>query len=196
MSASSVCLQHQLPAVVPGPIRPVALQPTDLIRGHPREAGNAVGAARVEVDGPTASVVPMFGRHRCKREGRPPCSLNAQPSHVFTLHGVDESERPVLRRELRRGQVEAFFAKLEPSEVVLGACGAAHRWGCRLSAPGHTVKLVPPQYVKPEPAPAKAGVKHGKNGRIRACPRAGQGRTRGPRRSARRRRGRRCALCR
>jgi transposase len=33
--------------------------------------------------------------------------------HVFTLHGVDEQERPVLRRELKRGQVESFFAKQE-----------------------------------------------------------------------------------
>jgi hypothetical protein len=31
--------------------------------------------------------------------------------HVFTLHGFDEQERPVLRRELRRGQVETFFGK-------------------------------------------------------------------------------------
>ena len=39
--------------------------------------------------------------------------------HVFTLHGVDEQERPVLRRELRRSQVEAFFGKQEATEVVL-----------------------------------------------------------------------------
>ena len=38
--------------------------------------------------------------------------------HVFTLHGVDEQERSVLRREIRRGQVEVFFAKQDPTEVV------------------------------------------------------------------------------
>ena len=32
--------------------------------------------------------------------------------HVFTIHGVDEQERPVLRREIKRAQVEPFFAKL------------------------------------------------------------------------------------
>jgi transposase len=81
--------------------------------------------------------------------------------HVFTLHGVDQAERPVLRRELRRGQVEAFFAKLPASEVVLEACGAAHHWGRLLMALGHRVKLIPPQYVKPF-------VKRGKNDRIDA----------------------------
>jgi transposase len=81
--------------------------------------------------------------------------------HVFTLHGVDESERPVLRRDLRRTQVEAFFARQAPTEVVLEACGAAHHWGRRLAALGHRVKLIPPQYVKPF-------VKRGKNDRLDA----------------------------
>jgi len=69
--------------------------------------------------------------------------------HVFTLHGVDEGECPVLRRELRRSQMAGFFAKQEPTEVVLEACGSAHHWGRQLAAFGHRVKLVPPQYVKP-----------------------------------------------
>lgn len=69
--------------------------------------------------------------------------------HVFTLHGVDQEERPVLRRELRRGQVEAFFARLAPTEVVLEACGGSHHWGRLLSGLGHQVRLIPPQYVKP-----------------------------------------------
>ena len=69
--------------------------------------------------------------------------------HVFTLHGVDADERPVLRRELRRGQVEAFFAKQEATEVVLEACGGSHHWGRLLTQLGHQVRLIPPQYVKP-----------------------------------------------
>jgi transposase len=78
--------------------------------------------------------------------------------HVFTLHGVDEAERPALRRGLRRGQVVRFFGQQEPTEVVLEACGSAHHWGRQLSALGHRVKLIPPQYVKPF-------VKRGKNDR-------------------------------
>ena len=69
--------------------------------------------------------------------------------HVFTLHGVDAQERPLLRRELRRGQVEAFFAKLAPTEVALEACGGSHHWARLLSGYGHQVRLIPPQYVKP-----------------------------------------------
>ena len=69
--------------------------------------------------------------------------------HVFTLHGVDDQEHPVLRRELRRAQVEAFFAKQDATEVVLEACGGSHHWGRLLSRLGHRVRLIPPQYVKP-----------------------------------------------
>ena len=34
--------------------------------------------------------------------------------HVFTLHGVDEQERPVLRRNLKRAQVEAVLRQAAP----------------------------------------------------------------------------------
>ena len=69
--------------------------------------------------------------------------------HIFTLHGIDEQDRVVLRRELRRGQVEAFFTRLPPAEVALEACAGAHHWGRTFGAMGHRVKLIPPQYVKP-----------------------------------------------
>jgi transposase len=78
--------------------------------------------------------------------------------HVFTVHGVDHQDRVVLRRDLKRAQLEPFFRKLPPTEVVLEACGSSHHWGRLLSALGHTVKLIPPQYVKPF-------VKRGKNDR-------------------------------
>jgi transposase len=40
---------------------------------------------------------------------------------VFQVHGVDERERPVLRRQLPRGQMEKFFAKLPPTRIGLEA---------------------------------------------------------------------------
>lgn len=68
---------------------------------------------------------------------------------VFVLHGVDEAERPVLRRKLRRKQMVEFFVKLEPARIGLEACGAAHHWARTLQRLGHEVVLLPPQYVKP-----------------------------------------------
>ena len=68
---------------------------------------------------------------------------------VFTLHGVDQQDRPVLRINLRRPQLLAFFKKLPPTEIAMEACGSAHHWARELTALGHEVCLVPPQYVKP-----------------------------------------------
>ena len=75
---------------------------------------------------------------------------------IFVLHGVDAAEQPVLRKKLRRSQVLEFFAKLEPTKIGLEACGAAHYWARELTALGHEVVLLPPQYVRPY-------VKRGKN---------------------------------
>jgi len=69
--------------------------------------------------------------------------------HVFQVHGVDEAEQPVLRRQVRRGEVEKFFAGLSPTRIGLEACGASHHWARVLRAVGHEVVLIPPQYVKP-----------------------------------------------
>jgi len=68
---------------------------------------------------------------------------------VFQLHGVDEKEQAVLRKQLRRRQFVVFFAKLEPTVVGLEACGASHHWARELQQLGHQVMLIPPQYVKP-----------------------------------------------
>jgi transposase len=81
--------------------------------------------------------------------------------HVFSLHGVNERGEVLLRRELRRQQLDAFFRKLPPTEIVLEACGSSHHWGRTLTALGHRVRLIAPQYVKPF-------VKRGKNDRIDA----------------------------
>jgi transposase len=68
---------------------------------------------------------------------------------VFTLHGIDQQERPVLRINLRRAQLLPFFAKLPPTEIAMEACGGTHHWARELIALGHKVRLIPPQYVKP-----------------------------------------------
>ena len=68
---------------------------------------------------------------------------------VFTLHAIDPQDRPVLRTNLRRAQLLPFFKKLPPTEIALEACGGAHHWARELTALGHAVRLIPPQYVKP-----------------------------------------------
>ena len=69
--------------------------------------------------------------------------------HVFTLHGVDDQERPVLRRDLKRSEVETLFGKLDSTEVIIEACGGAHHCGRVLAQLGHKVRLIPAQYVRP-----------------------------------------------
>jgi transposase len=68
--------------------------------------------------------------------------------HVFQVHGVDASGTVVLRKQLRRGQVVAFFAALPRCLVGLEACATAHHWARELQAVGHEVRLMPAQYVK------------------------------------------------
>jgi transposase len=67
---------------------------------------------------------------------------------VFQVHGVDTSGAVMLRRQLKRRQVEPFFAKLPGCLVGIEACGTAHHWGRRLTALGHQVRLIPPAYAK------------------------------------------------
>ncbi|QWG12742.1 IS110 family transposase [Bradyrhizobium sediminis] len=69
--------------------------------------------------------------------------------HIFQLHGVDATERPVLRRRLGRAQMVAFFTKQPPTVIGIEACGAAHYWARELGKLGHEVKLIAPQHVKP-----------------------------------------------
>ena len=68
---------------------------------------------------------------------------------VFQVHGADKEGRPIVRKKLRRGQVLAFFAGLSPCLIGLEACASAHYWARELRAPGHAVRLIPPQYVHP-----------------------------------------------
>lgn len=69
--------------------------------------------------------------------------------HVFQVYGVDRSGRPVIQRKLRRADVLKFFSKLEPSLIGIEACHGSHFWARELTSQGHTVRLLPTQYVKP-----------------------------------------------
>ena len=68
---------------------------------------------------------------------------------VFQVHGVDAHGNVLVRRQLKRRHVLAFFEKLPPCLVGLEACASSHHWSRELQALGHTVRLMPPAYVKP-----------------------------------------------
>ena len=68
---------------------------------------------------------------------------------VFQVHGVDAEGNVVIRRQLKRRYVLAFFQKLPPCLVGIEACASSHHWSRELQALGHTVRLMPPAYVKP-----------------------------------------------
>jgi transposase len=65
------------------------------------------------------------------------------------VHGVDAGGQLVIRRQLKRRHVLTFFQKLPPCLVGIEACASSHHWSRELQALGHTVRLMPPAYVKP-----------------------------------------------
>src|SRR6185312_12431170 len=69
--------------------------------------------------------------------------------NVFQVHGVDARGKAGLKKQLKRAQVLPFFANLAPGLIGMEACAGAHYWARKLEGLGHTVKLMPPQYVKP-----------------------------------------------
>jgi len=59
--------------------------------------------------------------------------------NVFQVHGTDASGLVVVRRSLRRAQMERFFASLEPCVIGMEACAGAHHWARALRRMGHEV---------------------------------------------------------
>jgi transposase len=67
---------------------------------------------------------------------------------VFQVHGVDAAGNVVVARQIKRKELLAYFAKLPPCLVGMEACGSAHYWAREIAKLGHTVRLMPPKYVK------------------------------------------------
>ena len=68
---------------------------------------------------------------------------------VFQVQGARDDGSVVFRKKLSRGQVLAFFAQQPNCIVAIVACATAHGWGRELEKLGHSVRLIPPVYVKP-----------------------------------------------
>ena len=71
--------------------------------------------------------------------------------NVFQLHGVDRSGTVMWKRRLSRAKwLDALLAQTEPGcEIGMEACAGAHHWARELQSRGYTVRLIPPQFVKP-----------------------------------------------
>ena len=67
---------------------------------------------------------------------------------VFQVHGIDAVGKVIIRRQLKRRHVLAFFQRLPACVVGIEACATSHHWSRELQALGHTVRLMPPAYVK------------------------------------------------
>ena len=124
-----------------------------------------VRAGHDEVDGARDGInVPK--RDRLERHKREPSEMKISTraktigidlaKNVFAIHGIDEHGNVAVRRELRRAQMLALFAKLEPCLIGMEASAGAHYWARELRKFGHDVRLMPASYVK-------AYVKRGKN---------------------------------
>lgn len=68
---------------------------------------------------------------------------------VFQVHAITEDGHIAVRRALRRSQVLEFFRNIAPCLVGIEACGSAHYWANAIGEFGHTVRVMPPAYVKP-----------------------------------------------
>ena len=68
--------------------------------------------------------------------------------NVFQVHGIDATEKVVVRKQLRRSQVLAFFKALPPCLVGMEACATSHYWARELTKLGHQVRLMPAKDVK------------------------------------------------
>ncbi|MGY2930400.1 transposase [Bradyrhizobium sp. GM22.5] len=68
---------------------------------------------------------------------------------IFQVHGIAEDGKVLVRRTVRRSQVLPFFRSLPTCLVGMEACASAHHWAREIAALGHTVRMMPPAYVKP-----------------------------------------------
>src|SRR5918994_56507 len=69
--------------------------------------------------------------------------------NVFSVHAIDMEGKVLLRRTVRRDQLEALVAKLPACVIGMEACSGAHEWARRFACYGHTVKLMAPKFVTP-----------------------------------------------
>lgn len=90
--------------------------------------------------------------------------------NVFEVFGVDNQDKEMLRKVLKRNKVLEFFSQLEPCVVGIESCGGAHYWARELRKLGHEVRMMAPQFV----APYRKGQKNDRNDAEAICEAAGR----------------------
>jgi transposase len=69
--------------------------------------------------------------------------------NLFHVVGLDGSGTPLQKATFRRDTLLQFFARAEPVLVGMEACPGSQWLARRISALGHTVRIIPAQFVKP-----------------------------------------------
>jgi transposase len=69
--------------------------------------------------------------------------------NVCSIVGLDAAGRVVVRRRITRDGVVKFASRLEACVMAMEACCGAHHLGRALTAQGHQVRLMSPEYVRP-----------------------------------------------
>src|SRR5215472_11116392 len=83
------------------------------------------------------SMLPMTSPRLQSMILRAPCSRIDIAKNVFQVHGVDDKDRVVIRKRLRRPDILRFFASLPPCLIGIEACSASHHWARELIRLGH-----------------------------------------------------------
>ena len=69
--------------------------------------------------------------------------------NVFQVCGMTGNQKIEFNKTLRRSELAAFMVQQPGTVVAMEACYSSHYWGRTFESMGHTVKLLPAQFVKP-----------------------------------------------
>lgn len=68
--------------------------------------------------------------------------------NTFNLVGINEHGKTVMKQAVKRVELVKTLSNVPRTVIGMESCGSCHYWYRQLSALGHTVKLIAPQYVK------------------------------------------------
>ncbi|MEF2253013.1 MULTISPECIES: transposase [Ralstonia solanacearum species complex] len=67
----------------------------------------------------------------------------------FHLVAMDNRGHPLFRKKLNRTQLAEFAVTAPACIVAMESCPGSQYWGRRFQSAGHTVRVIPAQFVKP-----------------------------------------------